>query len=105
MIPAFERSGNLPAGVHEATWNEFVARFGQTQRRQRLLQGLQCGLEALKAAGCQVAYVNGSFVTRERWPHDFDVCWEPEGVNSSTLDPVFFDFTAARSAQKSEVRW
>jgi hypothetical protein len=105
MIPTFGRDGNLPAGIHEARWDEFAARFGQishNQRRQRLLDGLQRGLTALRAAGCQIAYIGGSFVTRERWPHDFDACWEVESVDGDALDPIFFDFMANRAAQKAK---
>lgn len=47
------------------------------------------------------AYVDGSFVTRERWPNDFDVCWLAEGVDGDRLDAEFFDFTMARAAQKA----
>src|ERR1700676_3010297 len=93
-------TGNLPVGVHDASWQELVAAFGSNDTRQRLLDGLRRALLALKAAGCQRAYVDGSFVTAKETPGDFDGCWELAGVNASLLDPVLLDFAAKRAAQK-----
>ncbi|MDQ3701448.1 MAG: hypothetical protein M3442_11080, partial [Chloroflexota bacterium] len=82
MIPPFEAStGLLPSGVHEATWEEFVARFGWTPHRLALLAGLKAALDALEAAGCPRVYVDGSFVTAKPDPGDFDGCWETDGVD------------------------
>ena len=36
-IPPFDESGNLPEGVHEATWDEIVDRYGTNDRRRELL--------------------------------------------------------------------
>src|SRR6266536_2165079 len=101
MIPPFEPStGLLPTGVHEATWEEIVARFGQTPRRLELLAGLKAALDALRAASCRRAYVNGSFVTAKQTPGDFDGCWEVDGVDLARLDPVLMTFANLRAAQK-----
>ena len=101
MIPAFDpATGLLPPGVHEATWEEIVARFGRTPHRLALLAGLKAALDALRAAGCQRAYVNGSFVTAKEVPGDFDGCWEVEGVDLTRLDPVLMTFANLRAAQK-----
>src|SRR5437660_1433090 len=103
MIPPFERrSGNLPPGIHEATWNELVTRFGRTARRRRLLEGLGRALQALRQAGCRRVYINGSFVTAKRVPGDFDGCWDSDGVDPDRLDPVLLDFTNFRAAQKAK---
>jgi len=54
MTPPFELStGLLPAGIHEATWEELVARFGWTPYRLTLLAGLKAALDALRLAGCR----------------------------------------------------
>ena len=90
MIPAFDpATGLLPPGVHDANWEEIVARFGDTPHRLALL-----------AAGCRRAYVDGSFVTAKRTPADFDGCWEVEGVDLTRLDPVLMTFANLRAAQK-----
>jgi len=100
MIPPFDAAGNLPPGVHEATWDELVARFGTTPRRLALLAGLRAALDALRAAGCRRAYVDGSFVTAKPDPGDFDACWDTVGVDLALVDPVLKTFVNRREAQK-----
>lgn len=48
-----------------------------------------------------MVYVDGSFVTAEPQPRDFDACWDISGVDPNLLDPVFFDFDNHRAAQKA----
>src|SRR4051794_17299243 len=96
----FDSDGNLPAGVHELTWEEVVVRFGWNERRKYLLDGLKRALDALKAAGCSRAYIGGSFVTAKEEPGDFDGCWELNNVDPAKLDPVLRDCRFPRSAQK-----
>ena len=104
MIPRFARNGLLPPGEHGCEWPEFAARFEGTadngRRRKQLLLGLAQMLWLLAQAGCRVCYVDGSFVTRERWPRDFDLCYEAEGIDTAKLDAIFLDFRAGRAAQK-----
>ncbi len=103
MLPRFEpASGNLPPGVHEATWDEFVTRYGYNAHRGLLLVGLQAALETLRAAGCRRAYIDGSFITAKEAPGDFDGCWEVEGVDFDRLDPVLRTFVDRRRAQKEK---
>ena len=59
---------------------------------------------ALKHAGCGRAYIDGSFVTEERVPRDFDGCWDPVGVDPGKLDPVLMDFDNGRARQKAKYR-
>jgi hypothetical protein len=99
-IPPFSDSGNIPEGVHDANWDEIVDRFGTTDRRSELLEGLRRALESLRDAGCGRAYLDGSFVTATEQPGDFDACWEVAGVDASLLDPVLLQFANARAAQK-----
>lgn len=103
MIPPFDPdTGNLPPGIHEAKWDEFAARYGYTPHRLRLIAGLKDALDNLRAASCRQVYVDGSFVSGKEFPEDFDVCWEGSGVNHRRLDPVFFDFSNRRAAQKAK---
>src|SRR5438046_5516941 len=102
ILPFDAASGNWPPGVHEATWEEIVARYGYTPHRLALLAGLKAALDALRAAGCRRAYVDGSFVTAKQTPGDFDGCWEVEGVDLSRLDPVLMTFANLRAAQKQK---
>ena len=102
MIAAFNKEGNLPPGIHLATWKEFSERFGTNVYRTRLLQGLKCALDNLKSSGCAKAYLDESFVTSKRKPGDFDACWESDGVDIHKLDPVLQDFLYGRKAQKEK---
>lgn len=100
MIPPFDKGGNLPPGIHEADWDELETRFSDSPRRVELLAGLREALVALREASCRTVYIDGSFVTAKEEPADFDACWEPEGVSLKALDPVLYDFSEARRAQK-----
>lgn len=85
VIPEFDKNGNLPPGVHTCEWEEFVERFGTTDDRLRLIQGLRLAMEQLKLAGCRVIYINGSFVTSKLKPGDFDACYDNETVDNDYL--------------------
>ena len=99
MIPVLAAgSGNLPPGIHEASWAELTARYGFTLRRLGLLAGLKAALDALQAAGCKRVYVDGSFVSRKAEPGDFDACWETDGVELDARDPVLLMFADRRRA-------
>ncbi|MCX6022439.1 MAG: hypothetical protein NTZ05_12060 [Chloroflexi bacterium] len=86
--------------MHDATWEEFEEHFGWNAHRQTLLVGLLVALEALRDAGCEWVYVDGSFVTAKEFPNDYDACWETAGVDFELLAPVFLEFRNQRSAQK-----
>jgi hypothetical protein len=100
VIPPFESPGRLPPGIHSASWRQIEAAFGFTARRTQLLKGLREALALLKAAGCRLVYLDGSFVTSKPMPGDFDACWAVDGVDVEKLDPVFLDFTNGRARQK-----
>ena len=102
MIPAFRPDGNLPPGIHWATWRELCDRFGATWWRRRLLAGLQAALQNLRGAGCLTVYVDGSFVSSKSEPGDFDACWELAGVDLERVDPVLLTFDDRRAAQKAK---
>jgi hypothetical protein len=105
MIPSFDAAGNLPAGIHLPTWGEFLARFGCSPYRQRLAGGLLAAITVLHDVGCRRLYVDGSFVTGEVFPNDYDAAWDPSGVDLPLLlarEPVFFDFSNFRAAQKAK---
>jgi hypothetical protein len=105
MIPPLNDDGNLPPGIHTATWDELKRRFGTTRHRNSLLKGLKSALGVLRKAGCHRAYIDGSFVTAKRVPQDIDVAWEPAEVDVGKLlrlEPVFGNFENQRAAQKAK---
>jgi hypothetical protein len=101
-IPEFDsESGYLPAGEHVATWPEVVDRFGWTSVRRAQLEGLCEALNLLGTAGCKRVWLNGSFVTSKEEPGDFDAVWDYDGVDETLIDPIFFDLSDGRHAQKA----
>ena len=94
----------LPAGVHEATWREIVLAFGTNPHRRLLLGGLLRALQALRTAGCQRAYLDGSFVSAKAVPADYDGCYDLAGVDLERLPLALRDFSDQRAAQKAEFR-
>jgi hypothetical protein len=100
MIPEWKIDGDLPPGVHFAAWPEIEERLAFTPRRRRLLEGFRRACEELRKAGCRLVYLNGSFVTTKGHPGDFDACWDIQDVDDKKLDPIFWDFSRGRAAQK-----
>ncbi|HEV8653806.1 MAG TPA: hypothetical protein VG276_31515 [Actinomycetes bacterium] len=74
--------------------------MGWNDRRRSLLTGLRSLLEELARAGCSRAWLDGSFVTDQRYPGDFDLVWDPEAVDLGELDQVLQDLDPPREAQK-----
>lgn len=101
MIPEFEDHGNLPPGIHHATWHETMDRYATNTRRRELLDGLLDALRSLKGAGSSTAYLDGSFVSSKEHPGDFDACWEATDVDPTCLHPELLDFSNGRTAQKA----
>jgi len=104
MIPSFVDIGGpwkvLPPGVHDATMEEVETRFAVSDHRKRVFSGFRNGVTGLCKAGCRRIFLNGSFITEKPIPADFDACWDDNGVDVATLDPVFRDFSDGRKNQK-----
>jgi len=104
MIPATIDIGGawdvLPPGLHEASLAEVRESFATDPHRLLLYRGLVRGCDSLRTAGCTVVYLDGSYATAKPRPGDFDVCWEPSGVDLGRLDPVLLDFRYMRLNQK-----
>ena len=106
MIPEFDENGNLPRGVHWCEWEEFEERFGTTVPRKNMIKGLKLAMTQLKAAGARTIYIDGSFVTIEPNPNDFDACYDRETVDMNNLRinaPRLFNHYD-RNAQKAKYR-
>jgi hypothetical protein len=100
-IPEFDEVGQLPPGVHTASWAEVRERFGGTARRQELLAGLARVLALFAEVGCRRVWLDGSFVTSKADPGDFDLAWDLAGValdglarRDPPLDPLLPDRVA-----------
>lgn len=109
VIPNFDENGNLPPGVYFCEWEEFKERFGNSFKRERMINGLELAMTQLKAAGCRIIYINGSFVTSEPSPNDFDACYDNDTVYLDYLRKNAprlinsFDRQAQKSKYKGEI--
>ena len=62
-----------------------------------MIDGLKLAMTQLKAAGCRTIYINGSFVTREPNPKDFDACYSGSQINEVCRNPVLSSFPGQNS--------
>lgn len=100
MIPDWLANGDLPPAIHYAQWGEVEHRLAFNPRREHLFAGFREACKLLARAGCRLVYLDGSFVTTKPYPGDFDACWDIQDVDEEVLDPVFWNFTQGRAAQK-----
>ena len=75
MLPDFNNAGDLPEGLHEATLDEVIARFGGgTPRRQGVTARLLRIRELGRATGKLERFIIfGSYVTAKPEPNDVDI--------------------------------
>lgn len=84
MIPSFNEKGNLPAGLHKATLDEFETRFVKEQTsstREYIFRGYleyRAELEPLCVAIKQ--WIDGSFTTAKQNPSDIDLVTQWDGT-------------------------
>jgi hypothetical protein len=73
VIPPFNQSGSLPAGVHRAGISEVEERFGrQSEIRRVQMDSVRWMVELARRAGVLRIVLNGSFVTDIMEPNDVD---------------------------------
>ena len=95
-------TGYLPPGVHDVGWCDVAGRFDGNSHRARLMGGLLAACRNLAAAGCGELLLDGSFVSANALPGDYDAAWETAGVDPGRLDPVLLDFSNRRAAMKAK---
>lgn len=81
MIPDFNDSGYLPAGIYEASFEEVKVRFGLSRQRQKLLMSMQYLLHQCNQLNCDILYLDGSFISSKLNPKDYDACWDTTHEN------------------------
>ena len=105
-IPALNKDGLLPEGIHDCSLGEIEARFGSfqgTDHRPRLWAALRAFLRELKAAGLGSALlVNGSFVTAKPAPEDIDLILVlPAGHDlSRDLSPAEYNVLSSQRVRR-----
>lgn len=83
-------------------WGQFVANFAWNNRRRFLIGGMRRALLNLQSAGCSAAIVDGSFVSRKEEPEDYDLAFDPVGVNGGLVDPVLRRHDDQRKSMKAK---
>ena len=90
MIPTFDERGLLPLGLHEATISEIRASLGVTERRERLIDGLERFVRIWSDSGfLEYSVIDGSFATDKPEPGDIDMLLV---LNVETLSSRQADF-------------
>jgi hypothetical protein len=73
LIPSLNEHGYLPPGVHVATLDEVIVRFGHgSEQRAAQAQSLRWLLPICREARILKLLINGSFVTDAEEPNDVD---------------------------------
>src|ERR1700734_869769 len=99
MIPPFDINGYLPPGIHNATLFEIEERYAYNHSRKWLFDGFKKLVKMLKSADCKTVYLNGSYITNEENPRDYEAVWEYEGVDN-TIDPLIRDELDRRTIKR-----
>ena len=87
MIPPLDEHGYLPPGVHPATLEEVIERFGHgSEQREAQAQSLRWLLPLCHNAGIARLLLNGSFVTGKDEPNDVD-CVALQGLDYKAQSP------------------
>jgi hypothetical protein len=111
VLPDLTSDGELPPGVHVATWHEFESRFaGPSPRRQWLARRLRALVDlAVTTAKLRRVFVWGSFVTAKPAPRDLDILlimgenFEVDRIVGPAQD--VFDSMRAKLLFESDVFW
>ena len=110
-LPQFNDSGDLPAGVHPASLDEVVVRFGSgsTQRRAATDRHIRIHRLAQSTSSIDHFIVFGSYVTDEPEPNDVDVVLvmrnEFRSDSCSDEASILFDHSRANDELGASVFW
>jgi hypothetical protein len=111
VLPDLTDAGELPPGVHTASWHEFESQFGGSSPRRLWLSIRLRALVGLAATTGKLrrVFVWGSFVTTKPAPRDLDILlimdenFEVDDVAGSARD--VFDSMRAKLLFESDVFW
>ena len=110
-LPKFNEAGDLPPGVHQATLDEVVSRFGSAQgRRGVCTRRLRHVYTLAKRTGrLQRFIIFGSYVTAKPNPNDVDVVLVMDGAFRLEDCPIevraLFDHAVAQARYGASIFW
>ncbi len=67
----------LPEGIHSATLEEARDRFAINDVKKTLFGGFLKGVKKLADARCKLIFLDGSYVTENPYPNDYDSVGDP----------------------------
>lgn len=86
---------NSQGFLHETillSYEEFQYHFGTNSRRMDQINNALPFFRLFHSCGCQTVYVDGSFVSKKKYPEDIDLCFDLTGVNAEKIEEVFPQF-------------
>lgn len=110
-LPPFDERGDLPLGVHRATLDEVLTRFGiGTPQRQAVTGRLVRIWELAHGTGKLLRFViYGSFVTAKPAPNDVDVLLvmtdDFRAVDCTTTAQALFDHLRTHDELGASIFW
>jgi hypothetical protein len=75
------------------SYEGLVHHFGTNSRRLEQIKNANQFFRIFYDSGCQVVYIDGSFVSTKKYPEDIDLCFDTTGIDSDKLEkefPAFF---------------
>jgi Family of unknown function (DUF6932) len=88
---------NSQGSLHETItlkYEELILHFGTNPKRfQQIANALQF-FRIFHSCGCEVVFIDGSFVSKKKYPEDIDLCFEISNIDAGKLErefPEFFD--------------
>jgi hypothetical protein len=70
----------MPPGIHTVTLAEVEDKFAYNAKRKALFAGLNRVVSILSEANCPEVFLDGSYITTKEKPDDYDLCFEPTGL-------------------------
>lgn len=110
-LPEFDASGDLPVGIHRATLNQVIQRFGSggVLRRASTLRLSHVYDLAKRTGHLQYFIIFGSYVTAEADPNDIDVLLVMDDKFRLELCPIesrgLFDHAVAQARYGASIFW
>jgi len=102
LIPNFLPNGFLPEGIHEATFAEVQQKLGFSRKREQLLNKMKYLIEICQLMGCDVIYLDGSFVSAKIAPNDYDACWDCTKNKKQVMSKVCESYLNADSETQKD---
>ena len=109
-LPDFNADGDLPPGIHHATMDEVIDRFGGSgAARWRCTRSLQHIHDLAKATGQLERFIIfGSYVSNKSAPNDVDVILLMSDAFDPAIVPIesrrLFDHAVAQSRSRDSAR-